>query len=104
MSPRLYRLIIRPEATEEAAEAVGWYEKRERGLGRGFLRAFRAATDGLRRNPFLYQIVVAGIRRISLRRFPYSVFYEILDGDVVVIACFHESRDPREWQERIPDR
>jgi plasmid stabilization system protein ParE len=40
-------------------------------------------------------------RRVILRRFPYGVFYEIHGDEVVVLACFHSSRDPREWQERI---
>ncbi len=101
MSPRLYRLVIQPEANEELAEAVHWYESHERGLGREFLRAFRAATDGLRRNPFLYQTVEEEVRRVLLRRFPYGVFYEVHGSDVVVLACFHSARDPQEWRERI---
>jgi plasmid stabilization system protein ParE len=95
-----YRLVIRPEADRELAEAARWYEERERGLGREFLRAFRAATDVLRRNPSLYRIVVEQARRVLLRRFPYSIFYEIHGTDVVVLACFHEARDPEEWQRR----
>lgn len=101
MSPRLYRLVIQPEANEEVAEAVHWYESRERGLGREFLLTFRAATAGLRRNPFLYQPVVEEVRRVLLRRFPYGVFYEVHASDVVVLACFHGARDPQDWQERI---
>lgn len=62
-----YRSTIRPEADEEVAEAARWYEARERGLGREFLRAFRAATAALRRNPFLYQTVVEEARRVLLR-------------------------------------
>ncbi len=101
MSPRVYRLVVRPEADEEVQEAALWYESRERGLGRDFLRAFRAATAVLRRNPLLYQVLVGQARRVLLRRFPYSVFYEVDGSDVVILACLHEARDPREWQERI---
>lgn len=95
-----YRLLIRPEAREEVAEAAGWYDARERGLGRDFLRAFRAATDLLKRNPLHYQIVFAEMRRVLLRRFPYGVFYEIHGSDVVVLGCMHEARNPEEWQKR----
>ncbi len=101
MTPRIYRLVIRPEAAEEVAEATVWYEERARGLGRDFLRAFRAAAAVLRRDPLLYQPVAADARRVVLRRFPYSVFYEVHGSEVVVLACFHESRDPAEWRERI---
>jgi plasmid stabilization system protein ParE len=98
-----YRLVIRPEAKAELTEGTRWYEARTRGLGREFLRAFRAATGPLRRNPFMYPIVVGEGRRVLLRRFPYSIFYEVHGSDVVILACFHEARDPEEWQRRITE-
>lgn len=101
MSPQAYRLIIRPEAAEEVSDAAHWYESQERGLGREFLRAFRAATAVLRRSPLLYQPVVAQARRVLVRRFPYGVIYEVHGPDVVVLSCIHTSRDPEEWRKRI---
>lgn len=100
MTRHRYRLLIRPEARAEVAEAAAWYEAREQGLGRDFLRAFRAATDRLRRDPLHYQAVFEEMRRVVLRRFPYGVFYEIHGSDVVVLACMHGARDPEEWQSR----
>ena len=35
-----------------------------------------------------------------LRRFPYGVFYLSENEKIVVIACFHASRDPKQWQDR----
>lgn len=101
MSPRVYLLVIRPEAAQEVHEAAHWYEAHGRGLGREFVRAFRAATAVLRRNPLQYQTVFEQARRVILRRFPYSVFYEVHGSEVVVLACLHEARDPEEWQERV---
>lgn len=101
MSPRLYRLVIRPEAEAELAEAVQWYEAKERGLGSEFLRAFRAATAVLRRNPNLYQVVEGEARRILVGRFPYGIIYEIHGAEVVILACFHSSREPESWTRRI---
>ena len=40
------------------------------------------------------------IRRALLRRFPYALFFRIVDDAVFVMACFHSSRDPRIWQHR----
>lgn len=94
-----YRLIIRPEANAEIHEAAHWYDASRPGLGHDFLRAFRAATDPLRRNPLHYQIVFEEMRRVLLRRFPYSVCNE-----VVVLGCLHWARDPEEWQKRATPR
>jgi toxin ParE1/3/4 len=97
----LYRLLVRPEAEIEVQEAAQWYEAHERGLGREFLRAFRAAMAPLRRNPLLYQRIEVEARRVLLRRFPYSVIYEIHGSDVVILACMHCARDPQEWERRV---
>jgi len=35
-----------------------------------------------------------------LRRFPYSLFFIVEDETLLVIACFHASRDPLQWQKR----
>jgi toxin ParE1/3/4 len=99
-----YRLLIRPEARADVAEAAAWYETQEEGLGREFLRAFRAATDPLRRNPLHYQIVFEEMRRVLLRRFPYGVFFEVHATDVVVLGCMHGARDPEAWQRRATPR
>lgn len=101
MSTRLYRLVLLPEAEAELMDAAQWYEEQERGLGHEFLRAFRAATAPLRRNPLLYQIVEGEARRVLLRRFPYGVIYEVYGSEVVLLACFHSARDPQEWQQRL---
>ena len=34
------------------------------------------------------------------RRFPYGLFYGLIDGQVVVVACFHAKRSPRMWRSR----
>ena len=103
MTHGTYRVVIQPVAKAEVAEAAAWYESQERGLGREFLRAFRAATAVLRRNPFQYQPVDEQTRRLLLRRFPYSVFFEV-HSDVVVLACVHQARDPAVWQQRVTRR
>jgi hypothetical protein len=64
------RLVIRAEAILDIQEAAQWYGEQERGLGRKFLSAFRAATALLRQNPNLYQVVEGEVRRLLLRRFP----------------------------------
>lgn len=96
-----YRLRIRPEAREEVRAAAAWYEGQRPGLGREFLRVFRAATDPLRANPFAYQAVAEDARRVLLGRFPFAVFYAVHSPEVVILACLHQARDPEEWERRI---
>jgi hypothetical protein len=53
-------------------------------------------------NPKHFQVVFKNVRRALLRRFPYSLFFVIEEDDtLLVIACFHASRDPAQWQKRV---
>jgi plasmid stabilization system protein ParE len=86
------RVIFRTQARADVANALDWYQRR--GVGAEFLRAFEAALDRIRENPFLYQVVEQGIRRAPLRHFPYGLMYFVGEDEVVVLTCFHDRRDP----------
>jgi hypothetical protein len=52
-------------------------------------------------NPRQFPAVYKNIRHALLRRFPYALMFVIdSDGTLTVIACFHGSRDPAQWQKR----
>jgi plasmid stabilization system protein ParE len=53
-------------------------------------------------HPEAYALVRGEARRASLRRFPYSVIYVLDEATIVILACFHASRDPGEWERRVP--
>lgn len=98
-------LLIRPEAEAEIAEAYNWYGLQAEGLSSEFMRAVEACLSSVEREPLIYPIVYKQIRRALVRKFPYAVFFlrEQMDEEnerIVVLACFHSRRDPRQWQER----
>jgi hypothetical protein len=41
------------------------------------------------------------VHRARLRKFPYSLFFRVEISALVVIACFHGSRDPQRWERRV---
>jgi plasmid stabilization system protein ParE len=51
--------------------------------------------------PQQFPIVFRDVRRARCRGFPYALLFRIVDETVYAIACFHSSRDPRQWQRRI---
>jgi plasmid stabilization system protein ParE len=40
------------------------------------------------------------MRRALVRRFPYSIFYEIEPQQIIVYGVFHGARDPDAWKRR----
>ena len=51
-------------------------------------------------SPLQFPVVFKNAHRALLRRFPYMLFFTIEVDVVLVFACFHASRDPRQWQRR----
>ncbi len=95
-------LILAPEAQRDLAEAYDWYEDRRVGLGEEFLSRVDACIRGILRNPKMYSMVHESFHRRLVRRFPYAVFYEFVDGRVTVYCVFHTARDPAKWRRRLP--
>ena len=93
-------ISIREEARNDLAEAFDWYEEQRLGLGYEFLISVEEALTQLRRFPQSAPYVLQNVRRASLRRFPYGVFYMLEDDAVVVLAVMHAKRDPKRWKER----
>jgi plasmid stabilization system protein ParE len=94
------RLVFRLQARSDIAQAMAWYETQSPGLGADFLRAVEVSAAAIQHNPFQYQKVHGDWRRVPLRRFPYGLIYEPSDDEIVVLACVHGRRNPKQRRER----
>ena len=92
--------IFRPAAAADVEDAYRWYEDQRAGLGEEFLAAVSNVIESLVAYPERFPTIYRQTHRANLRRFPYSVFYRIIDDQVIVVACMHGRRDPRRWQTR----
>lgn len=90
-----------PEARAEFDQATDWYEQRRAGLGVDFVARVREVLDRVAANPRIHAAVYGDVRKAKVNRFPYVVIYREEPGEVVVIALFHTSRNPRIWQSRV---
>jgi toxin ParE1/3/4 len=91
---------FRPKAEQDVAEAGTWYEEQQPGLGARFLSQLEATLERVVDNPQMYPVVEEDIRSCGLRRFPYILYYRLLDDRIEVLAVLHGSRDPATWRER----
>jgi plasmid stabilization system protein ParE len=89
-----------PEANEDLQDARAWYDNIRPALGERFALAVEATVEAIAEHPLQFPVVYRGRRRAGVRRFPYGVFFEVLEHRIVVIACFHSRRNPRRWQSR----
>jgi plasmid stabilization system protein ParE len=90
-------------ALADLDEAAEWYNKQRPMLGVQFLEAVRETTNRIATNPKAFRVVAEDVRRANLpRRWPYALWYLIIEPDSVVIAALHHRRDPRLARGRNP--
>ena len=93
-------VVLRHNAAEELLAACDYLEAQREGLSIRLIGEVRRVIDRISTHPELHGIVLKDIRRAAVRRFPYSVFYRVTPARIDVLAVFHDSRDPSEWQSR----
>jgi len=94
-------------AAAEAAGAATWYEAQRAGLGADFREDFKAALDNLQEGVLpgsLWpgRLGERGVKRILLKRFPFSVVFVDTGSGKVVLAVAHHRRRPAYWRGRLP--
>ena len=94
-------LFFMPAARLEVMAAQDWYENEAQGLGARFRAEIDYQAARIAANPLQFPVMLADVRRARLRRFPYGLFFRPLDDAIYVLACFHSSRDPLVWQQRV---
>jgi plasmid stabilization system protein ParE len=70
-------------------------------LGASFRDEVEATVLRLQDNPYQFPVVFQGVHRARLRKFPYGLFFRVEVDALIVIACFHGSRDPRRLEGRV---
>lgn len=98
----MHPVVFTHAARAELIDAQDWYENEASGLGRHFRAAVDAVIERMSTNPLQFPVIHRNIRRALLQRFPHALMFVVeSDNALTVIACFHGSRDPRRWQQRM---
>jgi plasmid stabilization system protein ParE len=88
------------EAEEEFTEAASFYESRVPGLGWAFVGEVERAITFARTNPEAGSPLGEKVRRMLVRRFPYSVIYRGEAERLLILAIAHQHRRPGYWRHR----
>jgi plasmid stabilization system protein ParE len=95
-----HEVSLLPLAEEEIKEAFLWYFERSPVAADAFRTEIFAAIERLAADPTMWPADEEGVRYFILRRFPYTLHYEIAASTVTVLAVAHQRRRPGYWHER----
>jgi plasmid stabilization system protein ParE len=91
---------FRTLARAEYDAAVAWYDQARAGLGSDFEAEVQAVLDTASATPDRYPFAEGDVREAPVSGFPYCVYYRVRSNRLVVLAVYHQSRDPLGWQGR----
>ncbi|MCB9894716.1 MAG: type II toxin-antitoxin system RelE/ParE family toxin [Planctomycetes bacterium] len=85
---------------QDVSEIRSYYQALSPHLEAAFEAAFREAVSRLKASPLAYAEVRGSMRRVRLRRFPYSIGYRVEPERILVVGVVHAARDPEVWKPR----
>jgi plasmid stabilization system protein ParE len=94
------RFELHPEADEEFAAQVQYYEAKSEGLGQRFYRDIITQLEWIAQNPTVPRLR-KNYRRLNVKAFPFYIAYVAKDDLVWVLAVAHVRRKPGYWWRRL---
>jgi mRNA-degrading endonuclease RelE of RelBE toxin-antitoxin system len=84
------------EAFLDLLEAVKWYNKIEKGLGKRLKSEIKNIETNIKSNPTFASIKYKNVRAVACKIFPYAVHYEIdlVNNKILITSIFHSSKEP----------
>ena len=96
-----FKIKIEKEAKQDIQDAISWYNKKEKGLGRKFHAEVKEYLQILVYKP-KYQVRYDQVRCLPLKRFPFMLHFTVdaKNKIVTVRAVLNTARDPKIWLKR----
>lgn len=89
------KLVVTPPALAELHDAAAFYSlKANAELGLAFVAEFERTAHFILDNPLVGAEFRRTRRRFFLRRFPYSIIYQITPDELRILAVAHHRRRP----------
>ncbi|MBY8962444.1 type II toxin-antitoxin system RelE/ParE family toxin [Flavobacterium sp. D11R37] len=88
------KVIITKEAKAELKASAEWYESRQKGLGKRFLKTIKDEVSFLRKNPDAAVTQYKDVRTTVVSVFPYLIHYYVKEDSIIIIGVLHTSLNP----------
>lgn len=95
------RIVLLPRAQRDLLNAVVAAEERRTGAGDRLTDEIERRFERLAANPYVGPALSTDLRKLVLRRFPYTLIYQVLPSRVLVRAIMHHRRKPESWRDAL---
>ncbi len=94
---KIYTVTVSPSAKSDVGAAFDWYNERSTKAASSFRTELLAVFDLLTSNPERWALQDKTVRRLVMKQFPYTVYFEVVGWVVWILAVGHHSRKPNHW-------
>lgn len=81
-------------AQSELEDARDYYNLQQENLGEGFKRHIKESVENIIQFPTLYPKISNKLHRVVVHKFPYSIFYALLEERIIIVSLAHQHRKP----------
>jgi hypothetical protein len=85
----------------ELKEAMEFYESARAGLGVEFLAEVEATTKLIESFPLAWTPLSPRTRRCRTHRFPFGLFYQVRENEILIVSLMDLRRDPINWEKYL---
>ena len=97
-----YKIILQEEARQDLKDAFDYFNEQQKGLGKGFIKAYKDKSEFIANLPTACQKIYKDKRRAIINPFKFNLIYVIEESSktVFIEAVMHSSRSPKRWKDR----
>ena len=100
---RIRDIQILTEAVQDLVTGKRFYDQQQSGIGNYFWDSLLADMESLLIHAGVHR-AVNGYHRMLAKRFPYAIYYEVVDDVARVIAILPQRRNPAWLKEQLIGR
>lgn len=100
MKTKQFSIEVSGDAEIDFDKSYEYYYEDSSEVADTFFKRINISLEFVRQNPYSFPIVHKDVRKYTVKKFPFVIYYNIVDSVIRVIAVFHTSRNPEIWNDR----
>ncbi len=100
MKKKLFSIEISNDAESDFDNSYEFYFEENQKVADIFFNRINLSIESIKKNPLSFPIAYRNVRKFVVKKFPFVIYYQIVESVVRVIAIFHTSRNPEIWNDR----
>lgn len=101
MKLKPFSIELSEEAITDFDNSYHFYYKDNPKIADDFFLAINRGFNSIKQNPTTFPFIHKKVRKYVVKKFPFVIYYRVIDSIIQIIAIFHTNRNPEIWNDRL---